>query len=160
MEAPVSAISSGVTRDESFGHVWTCSDPEDIVTVCADSGHTIPESDETNNCRDETWDCHATTTTTTTTTTTSTVPVPKRVTFKYTVKGKESDKFHCTIYSNYSGDYLPVYSRDDVKNGETVHFTSLPILPGVYRWNVNCSDGKFSALAENAPRGYWIYRIK
>jgi hypothetical protein len=63
------AIAAGVTRQESFSFVWTCSGLSDIVRVCADSGHVVPESDETNNCRNETWACPMTTTTTTTTST-------------------------------------------------------------------------------------------
>lgn len=63
------AIHSGMSRQESFAYAYTCSGVSDLIRVCADSGHVIPESDESNNCRNETWNCPTTTTTTTTTTT-------------------------------------------------------------------------------------------
>ncbi len=36
---------------------WTYTQPEDIITVCADFNNTVDESNETNNCLNETWKC-------------------------------------------------------------------------------------------------------
>lgn len=74
------AIAAGVTRQEFFNYAWVCSGVSDIVQVCADSGHVVPESDETNNCRSETWTCPTTTTTTTTTTRATTTTTTTRAT--------------------------------------------------------------------------------
>jgi len=72
LEDSDASIAGGVSRQESFSYAWMCSGVSDVVRVCADSGHIVPESDETNNCRTETWTCPTTTTTTTQPTTTST----------------------------------------------------------------------------------------
>ena len=36
------------------GYNWTCTPPEENITVCADSNNT---EDESNNCLTETWKC-------------------------------------------------------------------------------------------------------
>jgi len=72
LEDSDASIAGGVSRQESFSYAWMCSGVSDVVRVCADSGHIVPESDETNNCRTETWMCPTTTTTITTSTTTTT----------------------------------------------------------------------------------------
>jgi hypothetical protein len=39
---------------------WTCSGISDTIKACADAGTTVWESDENNNCREETWKCDTT----------------------------------------------------------------------------------------------------
>jgi parallel beta-helix repeat protein len=36
---------------------WACTPPSDVLTACADALEQIDESDETNNCLTEEWDC-------------------------------------------------------------------------------------------------------
>ncbi|MFZ2455588.1 MAG: CARDB domain-containing protein [Candidatus Altiarchaeia archaeon] len=80
------AIAAGASRQESFSYGWVCSGASDVVRVCADSGHVVPESNEANNCLEETWTCPVTTTTTTTTTT-STIATTTTTTFPYIIPG-------------------------------------------------------------------------
>ncbi len=40
-----------------FNYTWVYSPPEDNITVCADFNDTVTESNETNNCLNETWKC-------------------------------------------------------------------------------------------------------
>ena len=53
----VAPLASGATRTESFNYQWACTPPGDIVKVCADYLHGVAESNEKNNCRNETWKC-------------------------------------------------------------------------------------------------------
>ncbi len=63
----IDALAAGAFSEESFSsYTWTCSGASDTIMVCADGTNRIIESDETNNCKTETWDCPSTTTTTTT----------------------------------------------------------------------------------------------
>jgi parallel beta-helix repeat protein len=40
-----------------FNYIRQCSPPDDTITVCADHKDDVDEIDETNNCRNETWEC-------------------------------------------------------------------------------------------------------
>jgi len=40
-----------------FDYLWTYTPPEDIIAVCADNNNTVKESNEINNCLNETWKC-------------------------------------------------------------------------------------------------------
>jgi len=40
-----------------FNYTWVYTPPEDNITVCADCNTSITESNETNNCLNETWKC-------------------------------------------------------------------------------------------------------
>jgi hypothetical protein len=40
-----------------FNYSWKYTPPEDNITVCADFNYTVTESNETNNCLNETWKC-------------------------------------------------------------------------------------------------------
>ena len=40
-----------------FNYTWEYTPPEDNITVCADCNNTITESNEINNCLNETWKC-------------------------------------------------------------------------------------------------------
>jgi len=53
----VSSLSAGASSNESFSYTWTCSGTSDTIKVCADGGSAVSESNEGNNCREETWDC-------------------------------------------------------------------------------------------------------
>jgi hypothetical protein len=57
----VGNLAAGASSDRSFSYSWTCSGASDTVTVCADVNNAVSESDETNNCRTETWNCADTT---------------------------------------------------------------------------------------------------
>ena len=57
----VGNLAAGASSDRSFSYSWTCSGANDTVTVCADVNNAVSESDETNNCRTETWNCADTT---------------------------------------------------------------------------------------------------
>jgi len=68
----VPSISAGSQRIESFYYyTWICSGQRDQIRVCADGDYGISESNEANNCREETFNCLITTTTSSSTTTTS-----------------------------------------------------------------------------------------
>jgi tripartite motif-containing protein 71 len=54
-EDSVGPLPARATSAEQFDyewHVWECSDAEDVIKVCADATHTVRESDETNNCKE------------------------------------------------------------------------------------------------------------
>jgi hypothetical protein len=58
MQANDSAIGAGVVRQDSFvGYSWVCDDSRDVVTVCADVTNLVLESNESNNCLTEVWNC-------------------------------------------------------------------------------------------------------
>ncbi len=54
------ALKPGERLTRCFNYTWSCGATQDTVLVCADAPHTVPESDETNNCREETWKCDTT----------------------------------------------------------------------------------------------------
>ena len=51
------ALASGDGYIGCFNYVWAYTPPEDNITVCADCNDTVTESNETNNCLNETWKC-------------------------------------------------------------------------------------------------------
>jgi hypothetical protein len=51
------ALASGDGYIGCFNYVWTYTPPNDNITVCADFNNTVDESNETNNCLNETWKC-------------------------------------------------------------------------------------------------------
>ena len=53
-------LGPGDTIDSFFSGGYACSPPQDVITVCVDSRDEVVESDETNNCRQETWICDTT----------------------------------------------------------------------------------------------------
>ena len=53
----VASLSAGGSSNESFSYSWTCSGISDIIRVCADSGGSVAESNETNNCNQTTVSC-------------------------------------------------------------------------------------------------------
>jgi len=56
----VGSLAAGASSDESFAtYSWSCSGASDTIKVCADVGNAVSESNENNNCREETWDCGA-----------------------------------------------------------------------------------------------------
>ncbi|RMF32693.1 MAG: hypothetical protein D6759_07915, partial [Chloroflexi bacterium] len=50
-------LEPGGRWEGCFGYSWTCSPLTDTVTVWADYGDKVAESDETNNAREEQWAC-------------------------------------------------------------------------------------------------------
>jgi hypothetical protein len=66
-------LTPGSYGEPVFSYHWKnyCTSPSDIIQVCADATYLVSESNETNNCIEETWTCPATTTTTSITTTSS-----------------------------------------------------------------------------------------
>jgi subtilase family serine protease len=146
-------ISGGVTRQDSFtGYNWVCSGASDNITVCADSTNLVPESDESNNCLNETWDCPLT------------PPITKTVTLKYKLTYADPDVlFNCSIWTNISGAMAVTKTQNNTKPSSDNKIQTLMKVPeGSYRWTVNCSDGVHNVypLAANAPRGEWIYYVK
>jgi len=54
----VGSLAAGASSDESFAtYSWSCSGASDTIKVCADVGNAVSESNENNNCREETWSC-------------------------------------------------------------------------------------------------------
>lgn len=57
-ETALAGIAPGERITYSFStYTWTCSAPGDLIRVCADAAGFVVESDESNNCREETWSC-------------------------------------------------------------------------------------------------------
>jgi beta propeller repeat protein len=51
-------LAPGATSQRYFApYSWDCTPPEDEIEVCADIGDFVDESDETNNCKEETCRC-------------------------------------------------------------------------------------------------------
>ncbi|MEA1864319.1 MAG: CARDB domain-containing protein [Euryarchaeota archaeon] len=51
-------LAPGTSVKRCFDHYsWSCTAPEDKLKVCADYGDSVGESNEKNNCREETWQC-------------------------------------------------------------------------------------------------------
>ena len=51
-------LAPGASAERCFDYYsWECTPPEDTVEVCADYGDFVDESNEENNCREETWQC-------------------------------------------------------------------------------------------------------
>ena len=50
-------LLAGQSTEGEFSYSWSCSGTNDIVKVCADSTNAVSESNENNNCWEETWDC-------------------------------------------------------------------------------------------------------
>lgn len=46
--------------ERCFNATYACSGVDDSIQVCVDSQNSVPESDENNNCRQETWQCDQT----------------------------------------------------------------------------------------------------
>jgi hypothetical protein len=55
----VGNIEKEATYEGSFDFNWECSGENDNIKVCADANNNVDESDENNNCREETWSCTA-----------------------------------------------------------------------------------------------------
>ena len=53
-------LEPGERLKRCLGYGWDCSPPDDVIEVCADYAEDVIESDETNNCREETWKCDTT----------------------------------------------------------------------------------------------------
>jgi subtilase family serine protease len=54
----VAPLINGTSRDEYiFTYTWSCSGYSDDIKVCADANGQLPEKNEANNCRTETWIC-------------------------------------------------------------------------------------------------------
>jgi hypothetical protein len=53
----VASLEPGEVRSGSFDYTWNCSNLSDMIKVCADYWNDVNESNETNNCRAETWSC-------------------------------------------------------------------------------------------------------
>ena len=54
----VPCLGTGAEIERDFsGFYWSCSPPQDVITVVADGNREIDELNETNNVRNETWDC-------------------------------------------------------------------------------------------------------
>lgn len=62
--SPIGSINAGSNSDGWFDtYRWVCSGVNDVIKVCADATNSVTESDETNNCREETFTCPVVTTT-------------------------------------------------------------------------------------------------
>jgi ABC-type transporter Mla MlaB component len=54
----VGTLAAGASSEETFAtYSWICSGASDTIKVCADVGNAVSESNENNNCREETWSC-------------------------------------------------------------------------------------------------------
>jgi archaellum component FlaF (FlaF/FlaG flagellin family) len=53
----VASLEHGAERTESFNYTWNCTNPSDMIEVCADYTDGVAEGNETNNCRTETLAC-------------------------------------------------------------------------------------------------------
>jgi hypothetical protein len=53
-------LAPGERLERCFDYDWVCTPPEDSIKVCADCKDDVGESDEANNCREETWKCDVT----------------------------------------------------------------------------------------------------
>ena len=168
-EENVAAIAGGSMRQESFNYVWSCSGASDIIRVCADSGHVVPESDETNNCNTVTWNCGGGTTTTTSssTSTSSTIPYTKVVTLRFIVNDNHSSKLNCTLLTNISSSWTVNRTLIGVKANEINRTVLYGVPEGEYGWTVNCTDGvipkifpKNATRTSGGPGPYWLFYVK
>jgi hypothetical protein len=50
-------LAAGERVNRCFSYISQCSPPDDDIVVCADGQDFVTESDETNNCLAETWQC-------------------------------------------------------------------------------------------------------
>jgi hypothetical protein len=50
-------LAPSATIQQCFVYQWQCTPPQDTLTVCADHGNDVSESNETNNCTEEIWSC-------------------------------------------------------------------------------------------------------
>jgi len=50
-------LAPGEGLSRTFNDIWACTPHQDVITVCVDSRDEVSESDETNNCQQETWVC-------------------------------------------------------------------------------------------------------
>jgi hypothetical protein len=53
-------LAPGERLKRCFDYDWVCTPAQDTIKVCGDYGGDIAESDEVNNCREETWKCDGT----------------------------------------------------------------------------------------------------
>ena len=53
-------LAPGERLNGCFTYGWQCTPLEDTIRVCADGQDFVVESDETNNCTEETWKCDST----------------------------------------------------------------------------------------------------
>ena len=51
-------LAPGAASQRYFDYSWECTLPEDDIEVCADIGDSVDESDEANNCKEETCSCN------------------------------------------------------------------------------------------------------
>jgi C1A family cysteine protease/archaellum component FlaF (FlaF/FlaG flagellin family) len=51
----ISSLGAGELRNESFIYTWSCTGTSDEIIVCADYEDAVAEVNETNNCKNETW---------------------------------------------------------------------------------------------------------
>lgn len=50
-------LAPGAELERCFSYSWQCTPLENVVDVCADNKDSVNESDEENNCLEETWQC-------------------------------------------------------------------------------------------------------
>jgi len=53
-------LAPGERLNRCFNYGWQCTPLKDTIRVCADGQDLVVESDETNNCTEETWKCDST----------------------------------------------------------------------------------------------------
>lgn len=122
-------LAPGERLTGCFDYQWQCTMPKDIINVCADLQAFVLESDETNNCREETWQCDTTPPAITSGPTVSEIGVDSAIVSWQT--DEESDSLvkygrQAGEYEDQAGDVTPSKGHEitltDLKPSTTYHY--------------------------------------
>jgi hypothetical protein len=122
---------------------WNCSPPSDVILVCADAYEDLGESDETNNCREETWLCD-------TTPPEITGPAVLSDTDTVTITWQTDEAADSVVrYDTHGGTYTLVAQDAGLVTDHSITLSPLPPAT-LYQYLVESTDGAGNTAA-SAP---------
>jgi hypothetical protein len=136
------SLAAGERLNRCFGSGWQCSWPDDTIEVCADIQGSVVESDETNNCTQETWPCDTTPPKITSGPVVSDV-LQTSVVISWTT---DEDSDSVVKYGRYAGKYEDQKSDPTPSKDHQVPLKDLEPAT-VYRYVVESADASGNAVA-------------
>ncbi len=138
------ALAPGDRLRRSFELNWTCTPPEDVITVCADDEADVDEEDEENNCHEETWPCDTTAPQITYGPAVSSTTTTEAV----IVWGTNEESNSVVQYARKTGAYDLEERDDDLVQEHTVTLSGLEPAT-VYRYVVQSTDASGNVVASD-----------
>jgi len=141
-------LAPGERLNRCFEYGWQCTPLEDTIRVCADGQDFVLESDETNNCTEETWKCDSTSPTITSGPTVSEITQTAAIVSWTTSEDGDSR----VRYGERAGQYE--YQAGDAALSAAHQITLTGLRPSTtYQYVVESTDASGNTVT--SPEGYF-----